>query len=135
MPQFPFPILSTFLWALPKATFTINIQGISPQEHGNLYICLWESDEGFPNRPENATFLGVVDHYTSTANYEFSGVPYGSYAISIHQNEQKKEAEVQCPRTAEDPMDPFGQNPAFIKNSIVLDQPTQSVSIKIVANQ
>lgn len=55
---------------------------------GTLYFSLYKSENGFPNKYENAFQNGKISSLKSTsASYTFANIPTGTYAVSLFHDE------------------------------------------------
>lgn len=82
------PFRTIRVWAAPpkSAKLTIQIKGLR-NENGKVYVNLWSSNEGFPNKEAKAFRRATVVIHGSTAMVDFADVPFGTYAVSSYHDE------------------------------------------------
>lgn len=136
--QLLFFSMLTFLLSTPSTTkLTVNIGNIDMVGQGRIYVYLWDQDNGFPSKPENAKYKGVIESFGASTTYQFSEIPYGTYAISIHQDVNKNaEVEANFIGIPKEPIGAYNLNrmgkPSFKKCSLVLNQSVQEVEISMI---
>lgn len=62
------------------------MQGLKVQE-GTLKLTLFDEADAYPKRPEDALRSLDVPVRGATAQARFVGLPYGTYAVSVHHDE------------------------------------------------
>lgn len=78
-------------WAsiLPSShTVTVEIVNIK-NDKGQVLVSLFESEEGFPNNPDNAVAKQVATISNNKARLTFTGLAKGDYAIVVAHDENK----------------------------------------------
>lgn len=122
------------------ATVTVAVNDIKSAGKGELVFMLFNTSDGFPRERNKAYKHYVVSDFGNSASHTFTDVPYGEYAISVHQD---KDADGEMKRNFIGmPKEPVGASnltkigkPNFEKCKIVVDDPSEQINIKfIIAN-
>jgi uncharacterized protein (DUF2141 family) len=72
-----------------QTSITVNVSGIRSQK-GNIMVCLWNQDKGFPVCSGTAPFKHTtIPATTPTVTATFQNVPPGEYAISAFHDENQ----------------------------------------------
>ncbi|MEL7120436.1 MAG: DUF2141 domain-containing protein [Bacteroidota bacterium] len=131
-------ILSFYLFTQPNTTnLSININDIDKVGEGQIRVFLWDHSEGFPSKIENARYKGTISEFGETATYQFEGIPYGDYAVSVHQDKNKNdEMDTNFLGIPKEPVGAYNMKgigkPKFKKSIVTLNQPTHQLSIKMM---
>jgi uncharacterized protein (DUF2141 family) len=68
-----------------KADLTVVLKGLKVQ--GTVYVSLYDKDNGFPTKSENAFKNNIKKVTASTETMVFKGLPFGEYAVSVWHDE------------------------------------------------
>lgn len=73
--------------AFGQNTITVDVSGLRNMK-GTLYFTLFKSEQGFPDKYENAIQKGKLEKLSATsATFSFSNVPAGTYAVAVFHDE------------------------------------------------
>ena len=128
------------LWFNPPTnttSLTVNINDIDNAGQGKIHILLWDKPDGFPRTMENAKYRATVSLFNSKAVHTFKNIPNGKYAIILFQDKNGNATlDFNFIGIPKEPLGAYNQSglgrPTFDKSTIVLDRPTQSVTIKMM---
>lgn len=127
-------------FAQNTATIKVSVADIKSAGKGEVVFMLFNNSDGFPKERNKAYKYHAVSDFGNSASYTFTGVPYGEYAISVHQD---KDADGEMKSNFIGmPKEPVGASnltkmgkPNFEKCKIVVDDPSEEINIKfIIAN-
>ncbi len=132
---------STRLMSQPgTATLTIRIIGVRNNK-GRIALALFQSEAGFPGDSSKAMRLqqAEIDAQTQSAQFTLQGIPYGVYAVSVFHDENMNgkldKNFVGAPKegygASNNPRKRMGP-PPFSEASFSLNQPEQSIEIKLI---
>lgn len=119
------------------ATLSVDVDGLGEREC-SVRAALWKTAEGFPSDMELAWRETIARTAEAECRVEFSRVPYGSYAISLYQDENG-DGELER-NFLGIPREPVGVSnnpaarfrpPAFEEARFELDAPIMSLSIQL----
>ncbi len=68
-----------------KATLTVVLKGLKVQ--GTVYVSLYDKDNGFPTKSQNAVKNSIKKVAAATENILFKDLPFGEYAVSVWHDE------------------------------------------------
>jgi uncharacterized protein (DUF2141 family) len=122
------------------ATLTVRVIGVRNNK-GRIAFALFQSEAGFPGDSSKAvrTQQAEVDAQTGSAEFVLHGIPYGVYAVSVFHDENLNgkldKNFVGAPKegygASNNPKKRMGP-PPFGEASFSLNQPEQSVEIKLI---
>ena len=132
---------STRLMSQPgTATLTIRVIGVRNNK-GRIALALFQSEAGFPGDSSKAMRLqqAEIDAQTRSAQFILQGIPYGVYAVSVFHDENMNgkldKNFVGAPKegygASNNPRKRMGP-PPFSEASFSLNQPEQSIEIKLI---
>jgi uncharacterized protein (DUF2141 family) len=132
---------STRLMGQPgTATLTVRVAGVRNNK-GRIALALFRSEAGFPGDSSKAvhTQQAEIDNKTGSAQFVLQGIPYGVYAVSVFHDENMNgkldKNFVGAPKegygVSNNPKKRMGP-PPFGEASFSLNQPEQSVEIKLI---
>lgn len=134
-------LISTVILAQNTATIQVKVDDIKNQGKGEVVFMLFSTDDGFPKERNKAYQYGIVKNFDSSATYVFKDIPFGIYAVSVHQDldadGEMKSNFLGMPR------EPVGASnllkmgkPNYKKCSFSVDRPEKNINIKfIIANK
>jgi len=64
-----------------KADLTVVLKGLKVQ--GTVYVSLYDKDNGFPTKSENAYKNNIKKVTAATEKMVFKNLPFGEYAVSV----------------------------------------------------
>ncbi|MEM1215003.1 MAG: DUF2141 domain-containing protein [Bacteroidota bacterium] len=129
------------VWQMPTdettTTLTVHITDIDNAGQGTLHIMLYDTPAGFPQEPANAKYRGKVENFGSSTQYVFEAIPYGKYAISVHQDENNNgEMDTNFVGIPKEPIAAYNMTglgrPQFQKSLVTLSQDRQAVTLKML---
>ena len=137
------PLIFTFaiLWLTSftpsdNASIKVTVDAIESTE-GTVVFMLFDQEEGFPREVAKAWKIGKVRPQGKKAEYTFSEVPYGTYAIAIFHDEDD-DGEISTnfmglpqERVGATNMRSLGK-PGFRKCQVVIDQPTVTIPLNFI---
>lgn len=137
-----FLIIISYLYGFSqnKGEINVTVSDIKKQGEGEVVFMLFYKADGFPNDRSKAYKVGKVKDFGSSATFTFKDVPYGEYAISVHQD---KDQDGEMKRNFIGmPKEPVGASkltkmgkPNFEKCTFIMNGPSEEVNIKfIIAN-
>ena len=133
--------IASVVFAQEAATITVKVEGIKDPGKGQVIFMLFNNENGFPKERQKAFKYGVVKTFDTAASYTFKDVPYGVYAVSVHQD---KDADGEMKSNFIGmPKEPVGASnlnkmgkPNFKKCSFTVDSPEKEMDIKfVIANK
>jgi len=68
-----------------KADLTVVLKGLKVQ--GTVYVSLYDKDNGFPTKSENAYKNNIKKVTAATEKMVFKNLPFGEYAVSVWHDE------------------------------------------------
>lgn len=68
-----------------KATITVVLKGLKVQ--GTVYVSLYDKDNGFPTKSQNAFKNDMKKVSAATEKIVFTDIPYGEIAVSVWHDE------------------------------------------------
>ncbi|HSW61371.1 MAG TPA: DUF2141 domain-containing protein [bacterium] len=68
-----------------KSTLTVVLKGLKVQ--GTVYVSLYDKDNGFPTKSENAFKNEMKKVAAATEKVVFANIPAGEYAVSVWHDE------------------------------------------------
>ncbi len=119
---------------------TVTVSDIKKQGEGEVIFMLFYKSDGFPDDRSKAYKVGKVEDFGNKATYTFKDVPYGEYAVSVHQDKDQdggmKRNFIGMPR------EPVGASnltkmgkPNFDKCTFIVNAPSEEIHITfIIAN-
>ncbi len=122
------------------AKIKVSVNDIKSAGKGEVVFMLFNTSDGFPKERNKAFKYHAVSDFGNSATYTFTDVPYGEYAISVHQdkdaNGEMKSNFIGMPK------EPVGASnltkmgkPNFEKCKFLVDDPAEEINIKfIIAN-
>ena len=122
------------------ANIRVSVDDIKSAGKGEVVFMLFNTSDGFPRERNKAYKHQTVSNFGNSASYTFTDVPYGEYAISVHQD---KDADGEMKSNFIGiPKEPVGASnltkmgkPNFEKCKILVDDPSEEINIKfIIAN-
>lgn len=123
-----------------SATLTIRVTG-ARNNKGRMALALFQSEAGFPGDSSKAVRLqqAEIDGQTRSAQFVLERVPYGVYAVSVFHDENMNgkldKNFVGAPKegygASNNPRKRMGP-PPFEEAKFSLDQPDQSIEIKLI---
>ncbi len=132
--------ITTIGLAQNTATIKVSVDDIKSIGKGEVVFMLFNTSEGFPRERNKAYKYHTVSDFGASASHTFTDIPYGEYAISVHQD---KDADGEMKSNFIGmPKEPVGASnmtkmgkPNFDKCKIVVDDPSEEINIKfIIAN-
>jgi uncharacterized protein (DUF2141 family) len=122
------------------ATLRIRVTGVRNNK-GRIALALFQSEAGFPGDSSKAVRLqpAEIDAQTRSAQFVLERVPYGVYAVSVFHDENMNgkldKNFVGAPKegygASNNPRKRMGP-PPFDEAKFSLDQPEQSIEIKLI---
>lgn len=79
----------TFSFAQDKGAITVTVVDIEKPGEGVLIFTLFDQSDGFPNERDKGVYTGQLSSFEAQASYTFKEVPYGTYALSVHQDKNE----------------------------------------------
>ncbi|WP_299361548.1 DUF2141 domain-containing protein [Winogradskyella sp.] len=129
--------IAAIAFAQETASITVQVNDIKNSGEGHMVFMLFNKDDGFPKERQKAFKLGIVEEFGNSASYTFKDVPYGNYAVSVHQD---KDADGEMKSNFIGmPKEPVGASnmtkmgkPNFKKCSFEVDSPEEELDIKFI---
>ena len=122
------------------ATLTVRVTG-AHNNKGRIALALFQGEAGFPGDSSKAvhTQQAEIDNKTGSAQFVLQGIPYGVYAVSVFHDENMNgkldKNFVGVPKegygASNSPRKRMGP-PPFGQASFSLNQPEQSIEIKLI---
>ncbi len=86
-PLFALPLPLLLVAASGPATLDVTVTGLK-HTRGTLLACVWKDKSGFPTCQKNKTAVKQTVRISGTTmKVRFTGLPPGSYGVSIHHDE------------------------------------------------
>lgn len=130
-------VFSTYGYSQKTSEIKATVSNIKKQGEGEVVFMLFYEADGFPSDRSKAFKMGKVKEFSSTATYTFKDVPYGEYAISVHQDkDQDGEMKRNFMGIPKEPVGASNLNkmgkPNFEKCTFEVNSPSEEVDIKFV---
>lgn len=128
------------LFAQRTSEVQVTVSDIKKKGEGEVVFMLFYQEDGFPNERKKAFKWGKVKDFGSSATFTFEDVPYGEYAVSVHQD---KDLDGEMKRNFIGlPKEPVGASnltrmgkPNFDKCLFIVNSPNEKIDVKfIIAN-